>query len=91
MKYAYADRSKYLGDPDFFDVPVSKITDKKYANEINSRITLGSVAPSSKILPGNNLIEESLETTHFSVVDKKGNVVSSTYTLNSTFGSGSGH
>ena len=88
MKYAYADRSKYLGDPDFFDVPVSKITDKKYANEINSRITLGSIAPSSKILPGNNLIEESLETTHFSVVDKKGNVVSSTYTLNSTFGSG---
>jgi gamma-glutamyltranspeptidase/glutathione hydrolase len=88
MKYAYADRSKYLGDPDFFDVPVLKITDKKYANKINSLITLGSIAPSSKILPGNNLIEESLETTHFSVVDKKGNVVSSTYTLNSTFGSG---
>ena len=88
MKYAYADRSKHLGDPDFFDVPVSEITDKQYAATINSKINLGESNPSSNILPGSFDDTESIETTHFSVADKNGNVVSSTYTLNSTFGSG---
>ena len=88
MKYAYADRSKYLGDPDFFEVPISKITDKEYAKKIYSNITIGKSSPPEDILPGNFLDNESHETTHFSVVDKDGNVVSSTYTLNSTFGSG---
>ena len=88
MKYAYADRSKYLGDPDFFEVPISKITDKEYAKKIYSNITIGKSSPPKDILPGSLLDNESHETTHFSVVDKEGNVVSSTYTLNSTFGSG---
>tara|TARA_A200000159_G_scaffold67299_1_gene62304 strand:+ start:1 stop:1374 length:1374 start_codon:yes stop_codon:yes gene_type:complete len=88
MKYAYADRSKHLGDPDFFDVPVSEIIDKQYAATINSKIKLGESNPSSNILPGSFNDNESIETTHFSVADKNGNVVSSTYTLNSTFGSG---
>jgi gamma-glutamyltranspeptidase/glutathione hydrolase len=88
MKYAYADRSKHLGDPDFFDVPVSEIIDKQYAATINSKIKLGESNPSSNILPGSFDDSESIETTHFSVADKNGNVVSSTYTLNSTFGSG---
>ncbi len=88
MKYAYADRSKYLGDPDFFEVPISKITDKEYAKKIYSNITIGKSSPPKDILPGSLLDNESHETTHFSVVDKDGNVVSSTYTLNSTFGSG---
>ena len=88
MKYAYADRSKHLGDPDFFDVPVSEIIDKQYATTINSKIKLGESNPSSNILPGSFNDNESIETTHFSVADKNGNVVSSTYTLNSTFGSG---
>jgi gamma-glutamyltranspeptidase/glutathione hydrolase len=88
MKYAYADRSKHLGDPDFFDVPVSEIVDKQYAATINSKIKLGESNPSSNILPGSFNDNESIETTHFSVADKNGNVVSSTYTLNSTFGSG---
>ena len=88
MKYAYADRSKHLGDPDFFDVPVSEIIDKQYAATINSKIKLGESNPSSNILPGSFDDNESIETTHFSVADKNGNVVSSTYTLNSTFGSG---
>ena len=88
MKYAYADRSKYLGDPDFFEVPVSEITSKEYAKSIYSNITIGQSVPSKNIFPGNLLDNESHETTHFSVVDKAGNVVSSTYTLNSTFGSG---
>ena len=88
MKYAYADRSKHLGDPDFFDVPVSEITNKQYAATIKSKIKIGESKPSSKILPGSFDDDESIETTHFSVADKNGNVVSSTYTLNSTFGSG---
>lgn len=88
MKYAYADRSKHLGDPDFFNVPVSEITNKQYAKTIKNKIKLGKSNPSSEILPGLFDDRESLETTHFSVADKNGNVVSSTYTLNSTFGSG---
>ena len=88
MKYAYADRSKHLGDPDFYDVPVSEITNKQYAKTIKNKIKLGKSNPSSKILPGSFDDRESLETTHYSVADKDGNVVSSTYTLNSTFGSG---
>ena len=88
MKYAYADRSKHLGDPDFFDVPVTEITNKQYAATIKSKIKIGESKPSSKILPGSFDDNESIETTHFSVADKNGNVVSSTYTLNSTFGSG---
>ncbi len=88
MKYAYADRSKYLGDPDFYDVPVKKITSNQYANQIFKEINLGMSKSSSDIHPGMYLNNESHETTHFSVADIKGNIVSSTYTLNSTFGSG---
>ena len=88
MKHAYADRSKYLGDPDFFDVPVKKITSYEYSNEIYKNIDLGSIKSSQDIHPGMYLNNESHETTHFSIADFDGNVVSSTYTLNSTFGSG---
>ena len=88
MKYAYADRSKYLGDPDFYDVPINKLSSHEYANEISKKIKIGSVTPSIEINPGSFHDKESIETTHFSVVDEKGNVVSSTYTLNSSFGSG---
>ena len=88
MKYAYADRSKYLGDPDYFKVPVSSIINKDYAKIINSNISVGTSTPSSEILPGALLDNESFETTHYSIVDSDGNVVSSTYTLNSSFGSG---
>tara|TARA_B100000959_G_scaffold109372_1_gene115365 strand:+ start:2279 stop:3970 length:1692 start_codon:yes stop_codon:yes gene_type:complete len=88
MKYAYADRSKYLGDPEFFDVPVQSLISKEYAKKIYKKIKLNSITPSEKILPGSELEHESLDTTHFSVADKNGNVVSNTYTLNSGFGSG---
>ena len=88
MKYAYADRSKYLGDPEFFDVPVQSLISKEYAKKINNKIKLNSITPSEKILPGSELKNESLDTTHFSVADKNGNIVSNTYTLNSGFGSG---
>ena len=88
MKYAYADRSKYLGDPDFFDVPVQSLISKEYAKNIYKKIKLNSITPSEKILPGSELKHESLDTTHFSVADTDGNFVSNTYTLNSGFGSG---
>ncbi len=88
MKYAYADRSKYLGDPGFFDVPVQSLISKEYAQKISKKITLNSITASEKILPGSELRHESLDTTHFSVADKNGNIVSNTYTLNSGFGSG---
>ncbi len=87
MRYAYADRSKYLGDPAYFDVPVAELTDKGYASQLADRI--GDLATSSTdILPGKYLVPESPDTTHFSVMDKDGNAVANTYTLNLSFGSG---
>ena len=88
MKYAYADRSKYLGDPDFFEVPITEITAKEYAKSISSSIKELGVLPSSEISPGMYINPESIETTHFSIADKFGNVISNTYTINSAFGSG---
>ena len=88
MRYAYADRSKYLGDPDYFNVPITSLSSKTYAHNIFKKMEIGKVMPSTKIKPGNYLDTESNETTHFSVVDNHGNIVSSTYTLNSSFGSG---
>ena len=88
MKYAYADRSKYLGDPDFFEVPISEITAKEYAKNISSSIKELGVLSSSEISPGMYINQESIETTHFSIADKFGNVISNTYTINSAFGSG---
>ena len=88
MKYAYADRSKYLADPDYFEVPVAQLTSKRYAEKIYNKIAVNKVTPSSEILPGNLIPHESEDTTHFSIADKFGNVTSNTYTLNSGYGSG---
>jgi len=88
MKYAYSDRSKYLADPDFFEVPTNELINKKYAEEISTKITLNKTTPSSQISPGNLIPYESDDTTHFSIADKFGNVISNTYTLNSGYGSG---
>ncbi|WP_417465465.1 gamma-glutamyltransferase [Kordiimonas sp.] len=88
MKYAYADRSKYLGDPDFFPVPVKGLTSKEYADTIRAKINLEKATPSTEIGPAPSLPDESHDTTHFSVVDKAGNMVANTYTLNFTYGNG---
>ncbi len=88
MKHAYADRSEYLGDPDFYKVPVKQLTNKDYAQKIASQIALNNTTPSAEIKPGNLAPYESDQTTHFSVVDKWGNAVSNTYTLNFSYGSG---
>ncbi|VDZ85993.1 gamma-glutamyltransferase [Kluyvera intermedia] len=87
-KQAYADRSEYLGDPDFVKVPWQALTNKAYAKSIAERIDLNKAKPSSEIKPGKLAPYESNQTTHFSVVDKDGNAVAVTYTLNTTFGTG---
>ena len=87
MKRAYADRSKYLGDSDFYKVP-SSLTSKKYAKSLNKEISLDKVTPSSQVSPGDPYPYESPDTTHFSVMDNYGNAVSNTYTLNFSYGSG---
>ena len=87
MKYAYADRSKYLGDPDFFDVPTFEIVNKSYAKRIYKEFLKDPQKSAEQILPGQLLFDESNETTHFSIADQFGNVISNTYTLNSAYGS----
>lgn len=87
-KYAYADRSEYLGDPDFVNVPWQALTSKAYAKTIAGQIDINKAKPSSEIRPGKLAPYESDQTTHFSVVDKDGNAVAVTYTLNTTFGTG---
>jgi len=87
MKLAYADRSHYLGDPDFVDVPVAQLTDKTYAAQRRQVIDSGRATPSLAIAPGKPAPGESSDTTHYTVADRHGNVVSNTYTLNFSFGS----
>ncbi|MEM9255669.1 MAG: gamma-glutamyltransferase [Pseudomonadota bacterium] len=87
MKLAYADRSEYLGDPDFVDVPVAALTSKQYAEALRRSIQADRAKAASDIAPGKMLPKESKDTTHYSVADAAGNVVSNTYTLNFSFGS----
>jgi len=88
MRRAYADRSEYLGDPDFHPVPLAKLTDKAYAQTLRQSVGLNKASISSDIAPGLKAPYESPQTTHFSVWDAAGNVVSNTYTLNFSYGSG---
>ena len=86
---AYADRSVHMGDPDFWNVPINILTSKTYAKNRISDIRLDEKTPSSSISASNLLdFNESPETTHFSVIDKWGNAISVTTTLNLTYGSG---
>jgi gamma-glutamyltranspeptidase / glutathione hydrolase len=85
MKYAYADRAEHLGDPDFTPVPVKQLTDKAYAKSIADKIKNGTLTPSTAIYHG---VFESPETTHFSIVDRHGNMVANTTTINFSYGSG---
>ncbi len=87
-KLAYADRSKHLGDLDFYDVPTDWLTSKEYAKELAADIDMQKARPSEDIAPGVQPANESFDTTHFSVIDGDGNMVANTYTLNLSFGSG---
>ena len=88
MRRAYADRAKYLGDPDFVKVPVAGLTSKEYAAQLRAGIDLTRATKSEDVSAGNPPSPEGEQTTHFSVADKAGNAVSNTYTLNLAFGSG---
>ena len=88
MRRYYADRSEYLGDPDFFKVPVARLLNPQYIRERRESIDPDHVTPSDKILPGKYPAQESTETTHFSIVDAEGNAVALTYTLNGGYGNG---
>ncbi len=90
MRRAYADRSRYLGDPDFSEIPSQALISKSYAKTLAEKISLSKATPSREMSPGlepeNDL--ESNETTHFSIIDRWGNAVTNTYTLNFSYGSG---
>ncbi|OOF59649.1 gamma-glutamyltransferase [Rodentibacter myodis] len=88
MKLAYADRAEYLGDPDFVKIPVSGLISKKYAKELIQNIDEQQARQAEAIKPGKPQPYESDQTTHYSVMDKNGNAVAVTYTLNLNFGSG---
>ncbi len=88
MRNAYADRSKHLGDPDFYSEPVGWLTSKAYARELAANIDLRKARNSDDIAPGVNAGYESPDTTHYGVMDAQGNAVINTYTLNFSFGSG---
>ncbi|HET7220252.1 MAG TPA: gamma-glutamyltransferase [Vicinamibacterales bacterium] len=89
MRRAYLDRARYLGDPDFVKVPVAKLTAKEHARTVAS--TIDPAKASSSVELGRDIVTataaEPDETTHFSVVDRDGMAVASTYTLEGGFGS----
>ncbi len=87
-KLAYADRSEYLGDPDFVKIPLKGLTSKRYAESLAKTIDPNRARPAKEIKPGQPQPYESDQTTNYSVVDKAGNAVAVTYTLNTNFGSG---
>lgn len=86
MRHAYVDRNTALGDPDFVDNPVTKLTSKAYAAEIRSHIDPYRAGVSKELKVNGRL--EPTETTHYSIIDKNGNAVAVTYTLNGSFGTG---
>lgn len=88
MQLAYADRAEYLGDSDFIDVPSSGLTSQAYADKLRGLIDPNKATPASTIKANNPLPYESDQTTHFSIVDKDGNAIANTYTLNFSYGTG---
>ncbi|MEP2651420.1 MAG: gamma-glutamyltransferase [Paraglaciecola sp.] len=84
-KRVFADRAEYLGDPDFVDVPVASLTSVSYLTKRSETVSLDKISITEDIRPG---LKESEETTHFSILDKWGNAVSNTTTINLGYGSG---
>jgi gamma-glutamyltranspeptidase/glutathione hydrolase len=86
-KRAYADRNHYLADPDFVEMPLERMTSPEYATERASTISTTVATPSTAVGPGMESSAEGENTTHFSIVDRDGNAVSVTTTINSWYGS----
>ena len=87
LQRGHMDRSRFMGDPEFYDVPIQKIISKKRASTLAKEINLASVTSPGDLNP-DSLFYEGENTTHYSIVDKDGNAVSNTYTLGYSFGSG---
>lgn len=85
MRHAYLDRNTYLGDPEFIKNPIDRLVSKNYAAEIRRKIVADQATPSESVQPGTEPHEKP-ETTHYSIADRDGNAVSTTYTLNGRFG-----
>ena len=88
MKLAYADRAQHLGDPDTVKVPIAGLSSKSYAKVLRESIDPDKAKPARDIRPGNPVSFDGDNTTHYSVVDRFGNAVSNTYTLNLSYGNG---
>ncbi len=88
MRRYYADRAEFMGDPDFYKVPVSKLLNPKYVDTRRATIDADHATSSDEVRPGDINTKESTETTHYSIVDAEGNAVAVTYTLNGGYGSG---
>ena len=86
MRRAFADRAEFLGDPDFVKVPVAGLISRSYADKLAATIDPNRASTSEQIKHGNPVAYESEQTTHFTVVDKAGNAVTNTYTLNGSYG-----
>ena len=87
LRRGHNNRSHFVGDPDYFDVPVEKLLSKERTIELTKSINIKKASKSTSIKPLNH-VEEGRNTTHFSILDKDGNAVSNTYTLGYSFGSG---
>ncbi|HVX65441.1 MAG TPA: gamma-glutamyltransferase [Bryobacteraceae bacterium] len=88
MRRFFADRSLYLGDPAFTHIPLAGLIEPQYAAALRRTIDAERATPSAQVRPGRPARHESMETTHYSIVDREGNAVAVTYTLNGSYGSG---
>jgi gamma-glutamyltranspeptidase / glutathione hydrolase len=88
MRRYFADRSRYLGDPAFVRIPLVGLIEPQYAAALRRTIDPERATPSAQVRPGKPAQHESTQTTHYSIVDRDGNAVSVTYTLNGNYGSG---
>ena len=87
MRRSFADRAEFMADPDYADVPAAQLIDKEYAKRRASGINTNKATASADIDHGEVAAKEGMETTHYTVVDAAGNIVSNTYTINDLYGS----